>query len=79
MGPSDNLDILEKEISCTCQDSNHGLSSLQPSHYTDYAIPVVCKITVVITELFFLHIVQYFVTIYFHVVTTMWCGAMLLI
>ena len=40
-----------EEISCPFQDSNHGLSSLQPGHYADYDIPVICKITVVITEL----------------------------
>jgi len=76
----------KKEISCTCRNSNHGMSSLQPSHYTDYAIPVICKITVVIIlsllwlRFFFLHIVQYFLLLfYFHFVTSAWFGAMLLI
>jgi len=37
MGLRPSLDILEKSnISCPYQDSNPGLSSLYPSHYTNY-------------------------------------------
>lgn len=66
MGLGADLDILGVDkISCPCQDSSHGLSSLQLGHYTDHAIPVICKITVVITELvFLLHIFRYFLLLF---------------
>jgi hypothetical protein len=41
MGPRAGLDDLEKRkiIYCSCQDSNPGPSSPQPSDYTFYAAP----------------------------------------
>ena len=41
MGLRAGLNVLENtEVSCLCQESKWSLSSLQPSHCTNYAIPV---------------------------------------
>jgi hypothetical protein len=41
VSPTANLHVLEnRKISCTCQESNCIPSTPQPSHYTDWAIPL---------------------------------------